>query len=421
MIMPDRLRVLVAAYACSPVRGSEPGVGWGWIKALARDHDLWVLTAAHFRDEIESELANDISLARHVKFHYIPRYRAMLLERFWHPAYLWTYKHQWQRDAYRLARELHSEIGFDLIHQLTYVGFRVPGYLWKLDIPFVWGPLGGLEQLPWRLFGALDWRGKAYYFSHNLWNQFDRRLAPSPRRAFHRAAALIAATTGIRDQIQRFYGRESSVICEIGMPPCTVSRPRARNAEEPLHLLWSGLHNPGKVLPILLRALAGIPSHIDWRLTILGAGPSTTRWRRLSAKLGLEARCQWLGQVPRTQALAEMRTAHVLVITSLYDLTSTVLVEALASGVPVICPHLYGFRDAVTAQCGFRIEPSSPADLVAGFARAIVQLHDDEELRYRMALAALSRSQQFSWERKAEALDLIYRAVANRVPVPQPA
>ncbi|MFZ0393021.1 MAG: glycosyltransferase [Terracidiphilus sp.] len=418
--MDDRLRVLVAAYACSPVRGSEAGVGWGWVKALARFHDLWVLTDANFRDEIESELANNPGLARHITFHYIPRYRAMLLERFWEPAYLWTYKYQWQREAYYLARRLHSEIGFDIVHQLTYVGFRVPGYLWKLGIPFVWGPLGGLEQLPWRLFGALERRGQTYYFCRNLWNEFDRRYAPSPRRAFAKASALIAATSGIREAIQRFYDRDSSVICEIGAPPVSVSRPCPRSPEEPLRLLWSGNHNPGKVLPILLRAFAGVPARVDWRLTVLGAGPCTSGWRRLSARLGLESRCEWLGQIPRVQALAVMQSAHVLVITSLYDLTSTVLVEALANGVPVICPNLYGFRDALTPQCGFRLAPASPADLVAGIARAIVELHDSEELRYRMALAALSRSKEFSWEKKAEAVDRIYRAAANRISVPEP-
>ena len=346
------MRILVAAYACSPAIGSEPGVGWGWVKALAQYHDLWVLTAAHFRDDIESELARDPELSRHITFHYIPRFRAMLLERFWHPAYLWTYKHQWQREAYRVARRLHAEVRFDLVHQLTYVGFRVPGYLWKLDIPFVWGPLGGLEQLPWSFFGALEWQGRAYYFCRNLWNQFDRRIAPTPRRVFGKAAAIISATSGIRDNIRRFYHRDSSVVCEIGIPPITVPRPHSRCPQEPLRLLWSGNHNPGKALPLLLRALAGIEPRVNWRLTIVGDGPRTSHWRRLSAKLGLESRCDWLGRVPRAQALAAMQSAHVLVITSLYDLTSTVLVEALTNGVPVICPDLYGFRDAVIPQCG---------------------------------------------------------------------
>ena len=54
--MCERLRIIVAAYACSPVRGSELGVGWGWVKALAQRHDLCVLTVEQFKDEIEEEL-----------------------------------------------------------------------------------------------------------------------------------------------------------------------------------------------------------------------------------------------------------------------------------------------------------------------------------------------------------------------------
>lgn len=38
-----RLKVLVSAYACSPERGSEPAVGWGFVSALRKFHDLWVI------------------------------------------------------------------------------------------------------------------------------------------------------------------------------------------------------------------------------------------------------------------------------------------------------------------------------------------------------------------------------------------
>ena len=42
--MPDRLRVLISAYACEPDKGSEPEVGWKWALHLARFHDVCVLT-----------------------------------------------------------------------------------------------------------------------------------------------------------------------------------------------------------------------------------------------------------------------------------------------------------------------------------------------------------------------------------------
>ena len=55
--MPGRPKVLLSAYACRPTGGSEPGAGWAWAKAAARDHDVWLLTRGKFLHEIDAELA----------------------------------------------------------------------------------------------------------------------------------------------------------------------------------------------------------------------------------------------------------------------------------------------------------------------------------------------------------------------------
>src|SRR4030042_6826220 len=51
-----RLKILVSAYACEPDKGSEPGVGWNWVKQIARFHEVWVITRANNRASIEREL-----------------------------------------------------------------------------------------------------------------------------------------------------------------------------------------------------------------------------------------------------------------------------------------------------------------------------------------------------------------------------
>lgn len=403
-----RLKVLVGAYACSPSRGSEYGVGWGWIQAISKYHDLWVLVGAHCRDDIETELSRRPELKSRIQFHYIPRTRYLWAERFWHPSYLYSYKNQWQRDEYVAGKRLHEKIGFDTVHQLTYVGFRVPGLLWKLDAPFVWGPIGGLEQTTWALLPALGVRGCLYYAVRNLLNDLDRRLKQAPRDAFAKAdGAIIAATTGIQREIRRFYSRDSSVISEIGLPPATREEPVSRSASEPLALLWCGNHLPGKALPFLLGALRLLPSGLDWRLTIVGAGPCTAGWQRIARNYGVAGRCRWLGQVSRQNVLQWMQEAHALMITSVYDLTSTVLVEALANGLPVVCPDHCGFKDAITPECGIKVPASSKREIVDGLRDAIVRLND-EPFRLRLAHGALDRSREYEWDRKGRLASTIY-------------
>jgi hypothetical protein len=61
------MKVLISAYACNPFRGSEEGVGWGWVTAIARSHDVCVLTADYHREDIEKALAEDPVLRGRVR------------------------------------------------------------------------------------------------------------------------------------------------------------------------------------------------------------------------------------------------------------------------------------------------------------------------------------------------------------------
>src|SRR5260370_25577701 len=125
---------------------------------IARFGEVWVLTDAFNRIDIEREQRNEPGHFENLHFIYVSRTRWLRAEQVWPPAYLWTYT-RWQRAAYRKACELHKSIRFDLVHVLTYVGFRVPGEFWRMDTPLVWGPVGGLENTPWRLLPAMGPRG----------------------------------------------------------------------------------------------------------------------------------------------------------------------------------------------------------------------------------------------------------------------
>lgn len=412
--MSLRRKILVCAYGCNPRRGSEGAVGWGWSEAISRHHDLWVITAERERADIEAELARRPELRERMHFSYVPRRRWLWLERLWPPAYLWSYRLQWQPAAYEVARRLHEEIAFDLAHQLTYVAFRVPGHLWKLDIPFVWGPIGALENTPWRLLPTMGLKGALHFAGRNLFNSLHKRFLPAPKRAFRKArGGIIAATDGVRREIARWYGEASDVICEVGLPPSVAVEPSRRQPGEPLRLAWSGLHQPAKALPLLLQAAADLPRRVTWELDILGQGPCTAKWKRLARRLGIADRCRWHGWVAREDALAVVRNAHVFTITSLKELTSTVLLEALAQGVPVVCPDHCGFSDVIRENCGMKLPIPTPKRFQEELGRAITRLANDEPLRHRLAAGALERAADFSWETKAKLVDRIYRRVLD--------
>jgi len=104
-----------------------------------------------------------------------------------------------------------------------------------------------------------------------------------------------------------------------------------------------------------------------------------------------------------------MATSHLMLITSLRDLTSTVTVEALALGLPIVCLDHCGFAGVVDDRCGIKVPVTTPAKVVTDLSLAIGRLASDESLRVALAHGAVRRAQDFSWERKAELVDEIYR------------
>jgi glycosyltransferase involved in cell wall biosynthesis len=390
------------------------------VNAIAQHHEVWVLTAGYHRRDLEGALCRQPEKRDSIHFAYVE-------EKLWHyrptPAWIriensiikpimnWAYR-SWLISASRLGQQLLREIDFDLVHQLTYVGFRFPGYLWQLDIPSVWGPIGGLENTPWGLLPTMGPRGAMYYGARNLVNSMHRRFLRQPRRAFAAAGpGVIAATGSIQREIRRWYGVESEVICEVGLPGQTADTYSVRSDQEPLRIAWSGRHLAGKALHLLLRALSCLPDSMNWHLDIYGDGPSRTGWQQLANRLGIESRCIWHGQLPRTEALEGLKAAHLFVTTSLKDLTSTVILEALANGVPVICPDHCGFSDVVNEHCGIKIPIGNVRGFEMGLNLAISKLARCESLRRQLAAGALRRARDFSWEAKAEAIDRVYDRV----------
>jgi glycosyltransferase involved in cell wall biosynthesis len=148
---------------------------------------------------------------------------------------------------------------------------------------------------------------------------------------------------------------------EVGLPLAGLSvTPSVRLPDEPLRIVWTGLHTPRKALNLGLDALAALPKNVPWELHVLGKGPRTTAWQAQASDLGLNDRCYFHGWLEREAALKVMAEAHVMLITSLRDLTSTVTIEAMAMGLPIVCLDHCGFAGVVDESCGIKVPVTHP-------------------------------------------------------------
>lgn len=412
--MQNKYKILVSAYACSPGRGSEPGMGWNFVFGLSKYHQVHVITEeVKFKQPIINYLEKNPELSENLKFFFIRKKRNRFLRKIWPPSYYWYYR-QWQKQAWQLSKELDLKENFDLIHQLNMVGYREPGYLWRIGKPFVWGPIGGLENSPWRFLPSLGLRGMMFFSLRNIINALQRRLLIRPKMATKRKdSILIAATENNALLIKKHWHKDPIVINEVGHESDIDFPPAERNdTNEPLKIIWSGLHIPRKNLTLLLRSLTKVS--FKWECHILGAGEMTSKWQRYSAQCGTDHACKWHGWLDRDKAIEIIKKGHVFCITSISDLTSTVTLEALSFGLPIVCLDHCGFSNVVTDQCGIKIPITTPSQASKDFAIALDRLNSDERYRQKLSAGALRRAKEFSWDKKIGKLNEIYTSLVEK-------
>lgn len=245
------LKVLINAYACRPDSGSEAGAAWKWITGLAEYHELYVITEGEWRNEID-EVLPVTPFGERIHFYYNPvseRVRKMC----WNQGDYRFYFHyaKWQRKTLKIAQAIMRDVHIDLIHQLNMIGFREPGYLWKLKGPaFVWGPVGGMSLVPMQYLEDAPIRLRLKYYAKNAITKLQYRYHPRVRNAIRRADTIIAANQDSYRVLSRLCaGKKVSLINETG---CSTDSFTLSHKDNKAHfnILFVGRFIPTKMLDL---------------------------------------------------------------------------------------------------------------------------------------------------------------------------
>ena len=407
------LNVLVNAYAVSPTWGSEPGMGWNWVVNLAKYCNLFVVTEGEWRNEIEAAVAK-LPQKKNLHFYYNPmpeRVRHMC----WNQGdwrFYWHYR-KWQKRTLAIAYQIIANHHIDIIHQLNMIGFREPGYLWKIDnIPFVWGPIGGMELMPISYLDGVPVKQKMFNIIKNGINRFQYLYSSRVKTAIERADMLISAVEGVQNVLMKHYHKESLLINETGIDFLNLDHRNNNKNNETFDILWVGKFDFRKQLSLALRAIikANIP---NIRLHICGTGDKRTisYYRQIAEKGGIANQCIWYGNVEHDKILNIMAKSDLFFFTSIMEATSTVVLEAISVGLPVLSFNTCGFGPLVKHFAGEIIELSNPNQSVVDFAEKIVYLCENREALDRIRERILISREQLTWDSKAIKMTEIYNSV----------
>ncbi len=233
---------------------------------------------------------------------------------------------------------------------------------------------------------------------------------PFVRHVWKRAAAVVANSSGLRDQALRALPDLEIPVIHNGVDTDFFSPGDAQGEapDRPVRLLFVGRVSYEKGLQHLLPALANM-ADAGWMLRIVGDGPYMDAVDRHVRDLGLEDRVERIGWITREQLPSIYRDADLFVFPSTDEGMPNSVLEAMASGLPVIATRIPGSEDLVVdGETGALVEAGNTAAL----ADALSSFIADGEKRRRMGAAGRQRAlDTFSWQKTAEA----YLDLANRL------
>jgi glycosyltransferase involved in cell wall biosynthesis len=397
-----RCRVLVFAYACEPGRGSEPGAGWGLVRALATFADCTVLVGPEHTQGIRNwETAYGHP---HLRFIEVPerwitppdrrhRFTRFVLYLLWLPR------------AYAVGWSLHRRAPFAAVWHATYSTYWLPTPAVGFRVPCVWGPVGGAVVTSGQLRPLLGWRGLPDELldfvavrAFSLW--------PATRRTWRRARIRLVQNAETLARLPRALQPDTIVLNHALFTEVPPVSPRAVGRQ----CLFVGSLESRKGASLAVRALACAAE--DVTLWVVGDGPERPRLERLARRLGVSHRIRFCGRATREEVMNHIAEAAAVVFTGLREEGGLALAEAMLAGTPIVVLAHGGAKTiAESSTDPQRVALIEPAD-VATTARRL------GEAMTRFTLAPRGRREPMLDSAAASAVlrDVLRRACASAPP-----
>lgn len=406
------MKVLISAYACETGRGSEGEIAWRLVLELAKRHDIAVITRANLRPVHEEAFQRH---GRPVNLQFI-YFDLPWIFRFYKKGrrFFLLYYYLWQIGAGLLARRLQKEACYDLCHHLTGGMDWMPAGLALARGPFLWGPVGSEDTHPVLRRGLStlsQWKDRLRLVARGTVRRFD----PLVRLSGRRAGRILSHTP---ETMPRHLVRKMTPFTQTGIeetPSMVLPRENLGRAGE-LRLLFAGELKDWKgALLALQAALRFFEIYPSARLTIVGDGPLLSKITGMVAAHPHGDRVTLAGRLDMAGLVQAINHSDVFLYPSFHHGLATVVLQAMLTGVPVVCLEGDATGRTVKQEAGITVSLSNERDPVDDLASAIHRLAVDDTYRQSLARAAQTIARErHAYASLADRIEQIYREMEAR-------
>jgi 1,2-diacylglycerol 3-alpha-glucosyltransferase len=173
-------------------------------------------------------------------------------------------------------------------------------------------------------------------------------------------------------------------------------------------ITYAGRLGPEKNIEVLLHAVAALRHRgVVTELAIAGHGSHEPLLRTLAAELGIDGVVRFMGTLPQRNLAQLLQISDTFAMMSTSETQSMVLLQAMASGVPVVAAASRALPEFVGPGNGILVDPDDPA----GLARVLEDLLAAPERRLRLGSGGRMSAEKFAVETVTDEWETLYRSV----------
>lgn len=270
----------------------------------------------------------------------------------------------WQKQAVKIAKELLKKDHYDLVHHITYVTCILPTEMYKLGIPFLYGPVSGGENTPSVIGYPMSVKSRITEFIRTGAQYFFCAI-PNFARTMQGATLILATTEETKSIIHRKYHDKVEVFQSIGLSkemfypeplPKPERKPRFLMAGRMLY--WKGFEMG---IAAFVKALE---IGFKGEMVVLGDtenNPAYEAYREYLKKISgkyYDHEIKFISKVEHSKMKNFYDEFDVLINCSLRDSGCFVVMEAMSRGLPIIVVNTGGPKVNTTSNSAVKIEPA---------------------------------------------------------------
>lgn len=378
--------ILISAFSCLPNRGSEQGVGWKWATEAAKTQLVFVLTRTKSKEVIEKELRlNPIDNLFFIYCDSNSRLRKISI-------YL-EYIH-WQFKAYKFLKKYLKNNHFDYLIHITFGTIFLPIWTHKLNVPFIWGPVGGGEAVPKEMYKNFVIKDRIPHIIKNILIK-TIKFNPFVIKPAKKAIMIITKTNDTKNVFPTRFHNKIDVRLESCINPEQLNEITSVTASKTngfINLCFTGRLIAFKNVKLLLDAVIELSKKkIQFQLNIVGEGNQKKFLENYALKHGINNNTIFHGVLNRDETLKLVKECDIYTFPSLREGGTWALMEAMALSKPIICFKHSGMEVLTDSISAIQIEITHYNRMVLDFANAIENLINRPNLMLSLGENAKTR------------------------------